>query len=413
LAVPNGEYVVHLVAGDSKVKRGSYGLDVEGSPALRGEPTPEQPWVEATANVTVTDGRLTIQSAAGFKRNRINFVDVSPVEAEGGEPSEPTDPTLPDPPVMPPSSDPGGPTTALGTWRRGAAAPVARAEAVGAAVGGQLYVFGGIDGRGANYRFPVTSRAHAYDPATDSWRRVANLPEPFTHTVATVDGTTVWFVGGFVGNTPGPGTPHVWKYDTAADAWSSGPDLPEARGGGASAIVGRTLHYFGGTNADRTADMPTHWSLDLDDPAATWVRRADMPMARNHMAAATVGGKIYAVGGQRGEADDAADLAEVDVYDPATDAWTPVAPMPRPLSHTNGSTLELNGRLLVIGGESGPEEFSADIIAYDPATNSWSVLGTLPDARSTAIAGVINGELVFATGNAPGISADTWIVPLL
>jgi N-acetylneuraminic acid mutarotase len=413
LSLPNGAYEVHVVAGDSKTKRGSYGLDVEGTPALRADTTAEQPWAEATVTVTVSDGMLTLQAPEKYKKNRISFIDVVHV-GEDPPPVTSPDPTPePEPPPEPPP-DPGTtPAVTLGTWRRGADSPIKRAEAVGAAVGGKLYVLGGISGKGSNFSYPIIARGDAYDPATDTWSRVADMPEPFTHSVGTVDGTTIWFVGGFVGHTPGPGTEHVWKYDTAADVWSRGPDLPDARGGGASAIVGRTLHYFGGANRTRTEDMASHWSLDLDDPNATWVQHADMPMPRNHMAAATVGGKIYAVGGQRGEGADAVDLSEVDAYDPATDSWTSVAAMPGARSHTNCSTFELNGKLIVIGGESGPEQYHNEILSYDPAANAWSVFATLPDARSTTIAGVVNNELVFSTGNAPGQTTDTWIAPLV
>ena len=399
IALPNGSYSVQLVAGDSKAKRGSYGLDVEGTAAMRGETDRSQRWVESTTTVNVTDGRLTVTSAPGFKRNKINFIDITPTGA---------DTTAPPPPVPEPI-----PSDKLGDWRRGRSAPAARAEAVGAAVGGRLFIFGGIDGDGGDFAFPVTARADVYDVASDTWQRLSDMPEPFTHTSAVVDGETIWFAGGFVGDTPGPGSSHVWKYDTTSDTWSRGPDLPEPRGGGAAALVGRTLHYFGGANRDRTADMPTHWSLDLDAASATWIRKADMPTARNHMAAATVAGKIYAVGGQRGERDAAVDLADIDVYDPATDSWTPAAPAPDRRSHTNCSTLVLNDKLLVIGGESGPGQYHREVFAYDPVTNAWTTFAHLPDARSTAVAGIALGQLVVATGNAPGISDDTWIAPLI
>jgi len=35
-------------------------------------------WVEGTATVTVSDGRLTIRSAAGATANKICFVDITP-----------------------------------------------------------------------------------------------------------------------------------------------------------------------------------------------------------------------------------------------------------------------------------------------------------------------------------------------
>lgn len=405
MALPNGTYSVHIVAGDSRAKRGAYGFDVEGAPLLRAAATRDVRWAEGTATVTVTDGALTLTSAEHYKKNRINFLDVTPIDTETPPVTDPgTDPGTDTPP------DPGNPAAGptVTNWRPGRAAPIKRAEAVGTAVGGKLYVFGGINATGSNYAYPVTARTDVYDPAADTWTRLRDMPEAFTHTNATVDGTTLWFVGSYLGRTPGPGTTHVWKYDTLTDSWSRGPDLPEPRGSGASALVGRTLHYFGGAD-ERRQDQTTHWALDLDDPAATWVRRADMPMSRNHMSGVALGGKIYAIGGQTGDRDAARDVASVDIYDPATDAWSAAAPLPGPRSHTNCSTLVLGDRILVIGGESGHGSYNREIFAYDPATDAWSVFARLPDERSTAVAGIINGQLVLATGNAPGISDDTWV----
>src|SRR4051812_23656388 len=97
LEVHNGTYTVHLVAGDGKAKRGSYGLDVEGMPALRGDATAEQRWVEGTVTVTVTDGRLTVSNGEGFRKNRLNFIDVTEAPAS---PTPTPDPT-PTPGVTP------------------------------------------------------------------------------------------------------------------------------------------------------------------------------------------------------------------------------------------------------------------------------------------------------------------------
>ena len=403
LALPNGTYTVHLVAGDSKAKRGAYGFDVEGTPLLRAETTRDARWAEGTATVTVTDGALTLTAAEGYKKNRINFLDVSHVGDPGPEPGDPGDP--PPDPGPGPGPDPGDTVT---NWRSGRDAPIERAEAVGTAVGAKLYVFGGINAAGSNFAYPITARVDVYDPAADTWTRLRDMPEAFTHTNATVDGTTIWFVGSYLGRTPGPGTTHVWKYDTLTDSWSRGPDLPQPRGSGASALLGRTLHYFGGAD-DQRRDQTTHWSLNLDDPTGTWVKRADMPMSRNHMSGVALGGKIYAIGGQTGDRHAARDVANVDIYDPVTNTWSAAAPLPDPRSHTNCSTLVFGDRILVIGGESGHGTFTREIFAYDPATNAWSVFARLPNPRSTAVAGIINGQLVLATGNAPGISNDTWI----
>jgi hypothetical protein len=99
IAAPSGTYTVHLVAGDAKVKKASYALDVEGSPALRGDASAQTPWVEAAVDVMVTDGRLTVSSPPGVKKNRLNYLDITPIDTESpfppvaGSTPEPSQPT--------------------------------------------------------------------------------------------------------------------------------------------------------------------------------------------------------------------------------------------------------------------------------------------------------------------------------
>ena len=138
-------------------------------------------------------------------------------------------------------------TTAFPTsisWTTGANSPVVRAEAVGAAVNGKLYVFGGFDNEGSPYTsIPLQSRCDVYDPATNTWTRLADFPEPFSHSGPAIVGTDLWFVGGYVGDHPGPGTTHVWIYHTTNDTWTRGPDLPVARRGVGGARGKYDLHH--------------------------------------------------------------------------------------------------------------------------------------------------------------------------
>ena len=82
-------------------------------------------------------------------------------------------------------------------------------------------------------------------------------------------------------------------------------------------------------------------------------------------------------------------------------------PLPAPISHVNCCTLVLDGRILVLGGES--PDLRREVLQFDPAAGSWTVVGLLPDRRSTAVAGIIDGRLVMATGNSPGQTDDVWI----
>ncbi|MCU7728323.1 hypothetical protein ODJ79_31810 [Actinoplanes sp. KI2] len=76
LAVPNGTYTVHVVAGDPINTDSTYRIAVEGTVTAAGTPTTTNHWVEGTSRVTVADGRLTITNASGAANNKIDYVDV-------------------------------------------------------------------------------------------------------------------------------------------------------------------------------------------------------------------------------------------------------------------------------------------------------------------------------------------------
>jgi hypothetical protein len=298
------------------------------------------------------------------------------------------------------------------TWTSGANSPIVRAEAVGGAVNGLIYAFGGFDNEGSDTTtIPLQSECDVYNPATNVWTKITSFPEPFTHSQDVIVGNDIWFVGGYIGNHPGPGTTHVWIYDTVADSWTRGPDLPQARGAGAAALVGDTIYFTGGMDETRTIDENTTYALNLDNPSAGWVQEADLPNGRNHVAAASLGGYFYVIGGQHGQEDGQAAQSEVDRYDPSTNTWTQMASLPTDAgkSHITEGTLVYDGRIVVIGGETGYNDPQQYIVDYDPVSNTWNQLGLLPAARSTVIAGFANGQLIVTTGNSPSATNTTWI----
>jgi N-acetylneuraminic acid mutarotase len=300
------------------------------------------------------------------------------------------------------------------SWTQAASSPLGRYEAAGVAVGGRLYVFGGY----VNASIQGTKRSDVYDPATNKWTRIADMPEQLTHCGQVVDGSSVWLIGGFVGDNPGPATQHVWRYDTLTNTWSAGPALPAARGAGAAAIVGRAIHFFGGlTHAYHswdpvTVDQREHWILQLGNQGAGWKPAAPMINPRNHLAGISFNGKVYAIGGQHLWDEEAGAQSEVDVYDPATDKWTQLASLPLARSHISASTFIRNGSIFVVGGSKNDHIALSDVLIYNPATNTWSASSTpLPAARLTPVAADIFGKVVVATGspedNEP--AATTWI----
>jgi N-acetylneuraminic acid mutarotase len=273
-----------------------------------------------------------------------------------------------------------------------------RAEALRAVIGTKLYTFCGFVGDAG----PL-ARSDVYDTATNSWSPVADMPRRLTHAGVAVVGTDVCFAGGYIGTGNGFaqqfGTTEVWKYDSTTDTYSQMPDLPQARGGGALVAVGRELHFIGGNNSSRQ-DVADHYVLDLDHPDAGWSTRASMPgTGRSHMGYVNLDDKIYLVGGQTGN-DEALTTTDTGfVYDPATDAWTPIASMPKAVSHISSSTFVMGGRIIVAGGETAHNVPSSAVFAYDPASNQWTSLTSLPAPRFSGVAGTIDGLIYFTGGS--------------
>ncbi len=296
------------------------------------------------------------------------------------------------------------PFATRGSWSEGRRAPTPKMEAAAAAIDGKLYVFGGF--AGTTYGAPVERTVAVYDPAGDAWTRAADLPLDVTHCNAVVVDGTVWLAGGYRGAHPGPVVADVLRYDVASDTWGKGPPLPVATAAGTLALVGRTLHYVGGF-VDRDTTVATHWALAVDG-GAEWEPRAPLPSPRGHLASAVLGDRLYAIGGQIRHDSDPVDLDVVDAYDPARDAWTPVASLPGPRSHFEASTFVHDGTIVIVGGRDDTRLYPirraglANVTRYDPARDVWTELPTLPIGLESTCARVLGDRLVVTNGSTMG-----------
>src|SRR3989442_7402482 len=131
-----------------------------------------------------------------------------------------------------------------------------------------------------------------------------------------------------------------------------------------------------------------------------WSEKARMLEPRGEVAAATIDGKIYVLGGSA-LGDDAQTLNEE--YDPATDRWRVRAAMPRGLSHVGA--VGMNGRIYVVGGFIRNVHMGAQDAAleYDPAKDPWKTLTPMKTPRGSVGLAALNGKL-YAVG---GRGVDT------
>lgn len=295
-------------------------------------------------------------------------------------------------------------------WFPAAPSPIARAEGPGAVVGEKLYVAAGFSSRNLD----VTKRLYAYDHRTDTWERLADMPIGNTHIVSAVDGDTIWYAGGYIGAHPGEAISDVYKYHVPSNRWSEGPALPEKRAGGVLVKLGRNLHYISGLSLDRNTNYDDHWVLPLDGPQ-TWSRRAPLPIARSHMSAAVLDGRIYVIGGQLRHDSNRKDLDVVHGYDPQSDTWTEMPSLPFAVSHTELSTLVWNKQIYVFGGRSdskvgrlerliNPQPWRRssalpDVFSFDPATGRWEAQLELPVGLLAPVVVNIGDKIIITNGS--------------
>jgi len=150
------------------------------------------------------------------------------------------------------------------------------------------------------------------------------------------------------------------------------------------------------------AGTPTEPETITSDAAGTateaasnsWATRRSLTPWRKSMAAGTINGIVYVVGGQRR---DGVALARVDAYNVATNTWSQVASLPGARVDPNGASM-INGKLYVTGGSNGAGNRTRTLFVYDPGTNSWARKADMPRVSCGGDQGVIDGRLYVYTG---------------
>ena len=124
-----------------------------------------------------------------------------------------------------------------------------------------------------------------------------------------------------------------------------------------------------------------------------------MPTPRDHLAAATVQGRVYVIGGRLGR-DYHRNLSTVDMYNPVTKQWTKAADLPTGRSGMTAAVID--DVIYVVGGEAPDGTFSTNE-AYQPATNTWTTAAPMPTGRHGLGSAVVGHDMfVMDGGPKPG-----------
>jgi N-acetylneuraminic acid mutarotase len=119
-----------------------------------------------------------------------------------------------------------------------------RADASGTWTGQVLVVAGGLKFKpGERQRF--FRDAAAYNPASNTWRKLPAMPQARASATAVWDGREVLFLGGFRPRANGPARSGM-AYNPATNRWRLLPAMQFARSGFAAVWTGRHVLVWGG-----------------------------------------------------------------------------------------------------------------------------------------------------------------------
>jgi N-acetylneuraminic acid mutarotase len=194
--------------------------------------------------------------------------------------------------------------------------------------------------------------------------------------------------------------------------WVKLPTFPEPSEELLGAAAGGRLYVFAGL---APGWQPRGLVYEYDPTTDRWTKKKPMALPSHHVALATLNGKIYAFGGFVPPPSGPPAWVPIDnawEYDPATDGWKALAPMPTKRGAAVAAAV--GGKLYVIGGASthpGAPETSVHparphralgaVEEYDPAANPWRARSPMPTARTHAAIGVV-GEKIYVIGGRLG-----------
>ncbi|HWE95672.1 MAG TPA: carbohydrate-binding protein [Tepidisphaeraceae bacterium] len=142
---------------------------------------------------------------------------------------------------------------------------------------------------------------------------------------------------------------------------------------------------------------PSGWNHPL-----VWNQLASDPVPTIEGGSIGVNGKLYVFGGFYNIQTYWKGTAQCEVYDPATNTWSAIAPMPEPETHQSAVT---DGKYIYLAGGNPYDPVTTyqafattHTWRYDIANNTWSAYVPLPQARGAGGLVLLGNQLHFFDG---------------
>ena len=148
--------------------------------------------------------------------------------------------------------------------------PTPRSAMFAGVVNGKIYLIGGRVGTAFATTGSVTDIVEEYDPATDKWGFLKDrMPTPRDEGVAGVYNNRIYVAGGESITALNNSVSRAFEaYDPASNSWQALGNMPLARYGLAGGIIGNRLHVVGGHitaafGGGEPLNTPQHDALEL------------------------------------------------------------------------------------------------------------------------------------------------------
>ena len=215
---------------------------------------------------------------------------------------------------------------------------------------GRVLVVGGTEiGRSASASFSPLGIVEAYDPSTDTWQTLEPMNRvAIQRWLVPLDDGRVLAAGGFINEPDMQWASEVEIYDPHTNKWTPAESMTAPHTQAIVLLDSRVLATGGALPHTDIPDSETY------DPATgEWTAAGAMSQRRsNHTLTLLTDGRVLAVGGVNAtDNDDYAVLPTTEIYDPATNTWSPGPELSQPRA-SHSATLMPDGSVLLTGGIS-------------------------------------------------------------
>jgi N-acetylneuraminic acid mutarotase len=262
--------------------------------------------------------------------------------------------------------------------------------------GGHIYTYG------TNNNSPFESIIARYDPLTNAWQKLNNLPAGL---LTAKDRPTFLWTGTELLVWGGNGANDGYRFNPTTNSWTtmSTTNAPVPRNFYLSCLTGTELVIWGGSDAGTGTPLSTGARYNLASNTWSAMTNTNAPAFLNGANAIIDGTAMYVYGGANGFTYS----NKMNKYDLVANTWTQNTPGGTSVPvRTGAGMMSSNGYIYVYGGTYTPQfsitQFLFDGYVYNTTTNSWSanVGSGVPNYLSST--NIQRGNKVYSFGGTIG-----------